>query len=163
VKPGTLWPCIIAGALGIHVIASLVVVFIATSDPSYAVEEDYYQKAMAWNDKRAQERMNNTLGWNLEFAVEPPASPGDEPILEARIHDAQGEPLTGAWVSVEAFHNNRSGDIIRMQLIPVEDGLYRLQAPMKRNGRWELRFTVDRDRDHFTHTETKHLFVEGNW
>jgi len=161
-KPGTLWPYIIAGALGIHVIASLVVVFIATSDPSYAVEEDYYQKAMAWNDKRAQDRTNDTLGWDLEFAVEPRASSGDEPILEVRIRDAQGEPLTGASVSVEAFHNNRSGDIIRMQLRSVEDGIYRLQAPMERNGRWELRFTVDRDGDHFTFTETRHLFVERN-
>jgi nitrogen fixation protein FixH len=163
VKPGTLWPCIIAGALGIHVIASLVVVFIATSDPSYAVEEDYYQKAMAWNDKRAQERMNNTLGWNLEFAVEPPASPGDEPILEARIHDSEGAPVTGASVFVEAFHNNRSGDIIKMQLPSVEDGVYQSRVPMDRNGRWELRFTVDRDGDHFTFSETRHLFVERNW
>jgi hypothetical protein len=34
---------------------------------------------------------------------------------------------------------------------------------MRRNGLWELRFTVDHGDDRFTHTETRHLFVEGSW
>ena len=42
------------------------------------------------------------------------------------------------------------------------DGVYRSTVPMDRNGLWELRFTVDRGSDHFTHTETRHLFVEAH-
>ena len=161
-KPGRLWPVIIAGALAVHVVASLVVVFIATSDPSYAVEEDYYQKALHWNDKRAQDRMNDSLGWSIDFSVEPPASPGDQPTLELRLQDGDASPLDGAVVSVEAFHNARSGDIVRIQPTPAGDGVYRASFPADRNGRWELRFTVDHDGRHFTHVETRHLFVEGS-
>jgi len=162
VKPGRLWPLVIAGALALHVVVSLVVVFIATSDPSYAVEEDYYQKALAWNDKRAQDRTNETLGWSIDFSIEPPATPGDQPTLEAKLQDGHSSPLDGATVSVEAFHNARSADILKFQLTPEGEGIYRSSFPAKHNGRWELRFTVNHGDHRFTHSETRHLFVEGS-
>ena len=112
-KRGALWPYLIAGALALHVVISLVVVFVATSDPSYAVEEDYYQKALAWDDKRAQDRTNDALGWHIDFAVNPPVRPADQPILEVTVLDAAGRPLSGAVVSVETFHNSRSDEILR--------------------------------------------------
>ncbi len=155
------WPWIIAGALALHVVGSLVMVFVATSNPSYAVEEDYYQKALHWDDKRAQDRTNEELGWFVELAVRPAATPGEEPTLEVRLADAGGEPLDGAVVAVETFHNARADDILRANLDAVGGGVYRTTLPMRHNGRWELRLTVDRGQDHFTHTETRHLYVEG--
>ena len=155
------WPWIIAGALALHVVGSLVMVFVATSNPSYAVEEDYYQKALHWDDKRAQDRTNEELGWFVELAVRPAATPGEEPALEVRLIDAGGEPLDGAVVAVETFHNARADDILRANLDAVGGGVYRTTLPMRHNGRWELRLTVDRGQDHFTHTETRHLYVEG--
>jgi len=160
VKKGSLWPWIIAGALALHVVGSLVMVFVATSNPSYAVEEDYYQKALHWDDKRAQDRANEELGWVLDLEVHPAATPAGEPTLEVRLTDAGGEPLDGAVVAVETFHNARADDILRARLDPVGEGVYRTTLPMRHNGRWELRFTADRGQDHFTHAETRHLFVE---
>ncbi len=162
-KPGSWWPLIIAGALAFHVISSLVVVYVATSDPSYAVEDDYYQKAVAWDEKRAQDRLNQDLGWSLDFSVTPPETPGEQPALDVTLLDAGGKPLAGAVVSVEAFHNARADDIVREKLIDGGNGVYSATPQMNRNGRWEMRFTVDRDGDHFTHTEVRHLFVKGNW
>ena len=163
-KKGAVWPYLIAGALAVHVAASLIVVFIATSDPSYAVEEDYYQKAVEWDEKRAQDRSNAALGWLLEFTVTPPERPGDRPLLEVRLLDAEGNPLSGAAVSVEAFHNSNSGDILRADLAPADEaGLYSAAMPMQHNGRWELRFTAVSGGHRLTHTETRHLFVEGSW
>jgi hypothetical protein len=52
---------------------------------------------------------------------------------------------------------------MRDVLTDTGDGVYRASLPMRRNGRWELRFAVDFDGRHFTHTETRHLFVEGSW
>ena len=162
-KKRSLWPWVIAGALALHVVGSLVMVFVATSNPSYAVEENYYQKALAWDSKRAQDSTNEVLGWKLELAVDPPAALGKDAVLEARLHDANGSPLDGATVSVEAFHNARAHDILRAQLEAEGKGIYRTTLPMRHDGRWELRFTVTRGRDHFTYTATPHLFVEGNW
>jgi len=163
VKKGRLWPWIIAGALALHVVGSLVMVFVATSNPSYAVEEDYYQKALHWNDKRAQDRANEELGWILDIEAHPAATPAGEPTLEVRLTDAGGEPVDGAVMTVETFHNTRADDILSDRLDPVGEGVYRTTLPMRHNGRWELRFTVDHGQNHFTHTETRHLYVEREW
>jgi hypothetical protein len=164
VKPGTLWPWIIGGALALHVVVSLGVVFFATTDASYAIEEDYYQKAMNWDEKRAQDRTNDELGWSLTFAAAPPTAPAEHPTLEVRLADIDGETLAGATIALEAFHKARSEDVIHIALVAAEEaGLYTANPAMRHNGLWELRFSVDHDGDHFTYTETRHLFVEGAW
>ena len=159
----SLWPFVIAGALALHVAASLIVVYVATSNPSYAVEEDYYAKSMAWDATRTQARVNADLGWALAVSANPPSAPGEQPVLEVRLSDTSGAPVDGAVIAVEAFHNARSHDIIRAPLQGAGNGLYRATLPMRRDGRWELRFTVDRGTDHFTFSETRHLVVEGRW
>jgi hypothetical protein len=164
VKPGTLWPWVIGGALALHVVVSLAVVFFTASDASYAVEEDYYQKAMKWDDQRAQDRTNEELGWSLTFAAAPPATPGGRPTIEVRLTDGDGGHLAGATIALETFHNARSDEIIHIAFEAGEEvGLYTASPAMRHNGLWELRFTVDHGGDHFTHTETRHLFVEGAW
>jgi hypothetical protein len=163
-KKGSLWPWVIGGALVLHVLLSLAVVFFATTDASYAIEEDYYQKAINWDEKRAQDRANDKLGWSLTFAVTPPTTPGEHPTIEVHLAGFNAEPLSGATVSLETFHKARSEDIIRLTFEATGDaGRYKASPAMRHNGLWELRFSVTRGTDTFTHNETRHLFVEGSW
>jgi len=163
-KPGALWPWVIGGALVLHVVVSLGVVFFTATDASYAVEEDYYEKAINWDKKRAQDRTNNELGWSLTFSAEPPSTPGEQPRIDVRLTDANGEALAGATISLETFHKAHSNEIIRLEIGAAEEaGLYTAWPQMRSNGLWELRFTVDRGKEHFTRAETRHLFVEGSW
>jgi hypothetical protein len=164
VKKGSLWPWVIGGALVLHVVVSLAVVFFAATDASYAIEEDYYQKAINWDQKRAQDRTNAELGWSLGFAVTPPTIPGEHPTIEVNLVEIDADPLVGATVSLETFHKARSDDIIRTTIEPTGDpGRYSASPALRHNGLWELRFTVTKAADTFTHTETRHLFVEGSW
>lgn len=158
-KPGTLWPYAIAGALFLHVAAMSIMVWISTSDESYAVEPDYYAKALAWDERRAQDAHNAELGWTLDFAVEP-APPGSDPILRATLVDADGSPITDAVVTVEAFANVRRDDVLTATLNPSPDG-YEIAMPMHRDGRWELRFHVTRGEKLFTYRETRHIWVSS--
>jgi nitrogen fixation protein FixH len=157
-KPGALWPFIIAGALGLHVVGSMVMVYFATSNESYTVEPDYYQKALNWNDKRAQDRSNAELGWQLEFTVEP-ARAGQDPTLSVELTSADGESVTGATVAVEAFANARRDDVLTATVMPSESG-YRTTMPMRRDGLWEFRFTVTRGDDLFTYRDMRHVWTE---
>jgi len=161
-KPGTIWPIVIAGALGLHVIGSLVMVYFATSNESYAVEPDYYQKALHWNDKRAQDHHNAELGWQLEFTVEP-AAPGQYPTLRAELTGMDGEPITDAAIAVEAFANARREDILTATL-NAADSSYLTTMPMRRDGLWEFRFSVTRGDELFTHREMRHVWtvMEGS-
>lgn len=157
-SPQLRWPALIVGALVIHVVASLVTVFIATSDPSHAVEEDYYQKAIAWDKRRAQERHNRELGWQLD--VEVAAAAGSDPTLVARLADGNGQPLDGARVAAAVFHNARADQILRAELAATGAGAYACPLAMRRSGVWELRFVVDRGGERFTHTVRRHLSLE---
>ena len=156
-KPGTLWPAVIAGALVLHVAAMMVMVWISTSDESYAVEPDYYAKALAWDERRAQERANAESGWVLDFVVEP-AAPGSDPRLRATLVDVAGSPVAGAVVSVEAFSNVRRDDVLTATLPATADG-YEASLPMRGNGRWEFRFEVTRGEELFTYRETRHVWT----
>ena len=157
-KPGAVWPFIIAGALGLHVVGSMVLVYFATSNESYAVEPDYYQKALDWDDKRAQDRHNAELGWRLEFTVEPMPA-GQDPITRVDLTTLDGELVTNASISVEAFANARRDDVLTAGLIETESG-YQTTLPMRRNGLWEFRFTVTRDDELFTNRDTRHVWTE---
>lgn len=159
-SPHMRWPALIVGALVIHVVASLVTVFIATSDPSYAVEEDYYQKALAWDERRAQDRHNRELGWQLDAEVAPPPAAGSTSTLTVRLADGSGRPLEGARIAVAAFHNARADQILRAEPTVNGAGSYACALAMRRSGVWELRFTVDRGPDRFTHTVRRYLSVE---
>jgi hypothetical protein len=155
--PQIRWPTLIIGALVIHVVASLVTVVIATSNPSYAIEEDYYRKALAWDSRRAQDRHNLELGWQLEFEVAPPPAAGSDPQLVVRLADPNGQPLDGARVAVAAFHNARADQIVRAEPVAAGNGVYTCPLAMRRAGRWELRFTVDRGGERFTHTVNRDI------
>ena len=158
IKPGVLWPAVIAGALTLHVVGSLAMVYFATSNESFAVEPDYYQKALAWDDKRAQDRHNVELGWKLEFTVEP-AAPGHDPKISVDLVDADGSPLNHAQVSLTAFFNARADDRLTADLMAVDEH-YETNLPMRRDGLWEFRFTVTRGEELFTHTDTRHVWTE---
>lgn len=151
------WPAVIIGALALHVVISLVTVWIATSNPSYAVEEDYYQKAIHWDEKRAQDGRNSVLGWQIAFDVSPSAVVGEPAALDLALTDSSGRPLAGATVTVETFHNARAGEILRARMVTDHDG--RCSAPLsaKRTGVWEFRFFIEHESDRFTHTETRYL------
>jgi nitrogen fixation protein FixH len=163
-KKGSLWPWMIGAALAVQVVSSLVVVVVATGDASHAVEEDYYQKAINWDSKRAQDRANAELGWSLDYGVAAPTVPGERPQLEVSLRDRDGAPIDGAAVELEAFSNVDSGNIIRVPLTESDTaGTYTATPDMRRNGLWEMRFVVTRGADTFTSRETRHLYVEGSW
>jgi hypothetical protein len=158
--PRLRWPVLIIGALVVHVVVSLLTVVVATSNPSYAVEEDYYQKALAWDARRAQERHNLELGWRLDFEVAPPLDAGSDPQLVVRLVDRDGLPLDGARIAVAAFHNARADQILHAEPAASGNGVYACPLAMRRSGRWELRFTVDCGGEHFTRTIGRHLELE---
>jgi len=157
-KPSVFWPAVIAGALGLHVLVMAAMVYVATSNDSYAVEPDYYAKALTWDERRAQERNNTELGWTLDFVVVP-ADPGADPVLRATLLDADGGPVSGARVAVEAFANVRRDDVLNAILAPAPDG-YEVAMPMHRNGRWEFRFQITLNDEVFTYRDTRHIWTQ---
>jgi nitrogen fixation protein FixH len=152
VKRGAVWPLGVTTILGLTVAANIWLIRIAGADPSFAVEENYYERGVRWDDELAQRARNRALGWSLGTALAPIA-PGKGAQLTIALRDSTVAPINGASVVVKALHVARAGDAVEITLEPGGAGEYRATVPIERAGLWELRIDVHRGSERFTATE----------
>jgi nitrogen fixation protein FixH len=138
------WPVGVAVILGLTVAANLWVMRVANSDPSFAIEPDYYKKAVNFDSTMAQERANVTLGWGVatQFA---PIGDGTHTRLTVTLRDAAAGPLTGARVAIMTRFNARANDTLTAVLTEDAPGRYTAALPIAHAGEWEVRVDATRD------------------
>lgn len=147
------WALFPVGLLGILVSVQAVLFSLSRNDPSFAVEPEYYQKAVRWDEQVEQRAANTRLGWKAAVVFGTPERKLDAPaLLQVTLLDADGRPLTDASVSATAFANARASDVRTLQLRPTEAGVYTGPVPVRFAGEWEVRLTAIRDGNTFTHT-----------
>lgn len=144
-KDGRWVPFMIVGLLAISVVANVILIGYAHNDPGFAVEPDYYEKAVEFDEIQAARAASDRLGWRVSVKAE-------RERLEVRLFDGDGKPVSGAEMSVEAFHNARANQRIKGTLSAEAPGLYAMRAPFARPGIWEYRLEAVRGEDHFIET-----------
>jgi nitrogen fixation protein FixH len=155
---GWYWPVGIVGLLVSGAAANIGFMIVANRDASFAVEPDYYRKAVDWDRTMAQEARNAELGWRVSARLEP--IDGGRARLVARVADRDGRPVTDAAVVAEAFPSARARDIASFTLAPAgPDGAYVVTLTRARPGLWELRLRVTRGEQVFTRTLSQDLAV----
>jgi len=147
---GWYWPVGLAALLVVSAGANIALIVITSRDASFAVEPNYYAKALAWDETMAQQARNEALGWRLGLRVEPTGERGRMTVT-ARLTDRAGAPLEGARVAIEARHNARANRVLTAALEPRDAG-YVAAMPLARPGLWEFRVRVTRGPDVFTAT-----------
>jgi nitrogen fixation protein FixH len=145
------WPLFIIALLVGGAGANVALMVIATRDPSFAVEPDYYQKALRWDEAMAQERENAALGWSVEMGVDGTTRSGATRVV-LHVSDRDGAPVENATVQVTAFHSARASQIVAATLAPTRGGRYTAPLPLDRPGLWELRVRVVQGDRIFTQT-----------
>ena len=148
-KRGSWWPIGITAVLATTVAANIWVAVIASDDPSFAIERDYYKKAITWDSTLAQTRENERLGWRLTPAFGP-IEPKGGARLRATLTDSTGAPISGAVVKVSALPVARANQVHELTLAAAEAGAYGAELDARRPGQWELRFDVKVGSAHFT-------------
>ena len=138
--------------LGLTVAANIWLIRIASNDPSFAVEENYYQRGVRWDEELAQRARNRALGWKL-VATMSPADTGRHALLRIALTDSTVRPIEGASVVVRAMHIARARDQMEVTLARRAPGEYEALVPVERAGWWELRIDIHRGRERFTATE----------
>jgi len=146
-RAGTFWALVPAILLGSALLGLGVMASIATRDPSFALETDYYQRAVHWDDEQAQWRTNERLGYGLGLNVDGAAA------VSISLRDRGGEALRGATVTAEAFPNARAGQRRQVEFAESPDGTYRAALAHARPGLWEFRVSVLKDGQRFTKIE----------
>jgi nitrogen fixation protein FixH len=145
---GRFWAFFPAMILGPMVAGLLYLVHRASSDPSFAIEDRYYAKAVSWDEKLAQRRANDALGWQVHSHVS--AGPRSIRDVALQIVDREGHPVTGARVEIDAFAVARSSSVVHAVLPEIAPGSYLGALPVSRPGLWELTFRAARENDRFT-------------
>lgn len=142
-----LWPLGVVGALGVSLSVCTITVIAATSDKSFAIEDDYYAKAVAWDDTAAQRVRNEELGWNANIAV---FESGE---IRVELLDAVGQPISDAHLSALAFHHADRRAAVEILLAEShEPGVYRGSVDTPRAGVWQVRARARARGETFTAT-----------
>lgn len=149
-KNGTWFPFMLLGLLLVSVGANVYLIIRATNDPSFAVEPEYYEKAVEWDRIQAERAASDRLGWAMDVDAGRDA-------LRIELRDALGRPVEGAEVEVIAFHNARAADRIRAHLLPRGRGVYELERAFGRPGIWEYRFAATLEDKKFLHVTQEEL------
>lgn len=147
-KRGMQWPIAVAAILAITVIGDVWVAVIASRDEAFAVEPDYYQKAVAFDDELALRAASARLGWQVAPVLQL-GRPGQPGSVSITLRDSAGVPVTGARVDLLAMHNARASRQLASTLTERGDGAYSAPLAAERPGEWELRFVVTRASDRF--------------
>lgn len=158
-KPGMGWPIGVVVILGATIAANLVVMRIANDDPAFAVEPDYYRKAVHYDSSMAQQRENLSLGWGIVTSLDP-IGDGTQTRLAVQLLDASRAPLTGARVAVMARFNARANDTLTAVLVEGAPGAYVATLPIARPGEWEVRVDASHGSQHFS-ASTRVTAVRG--
>lgn len=148
-----LWPGLVIGLIVMQAALAGTLLVCATNDPSFAVEPNYYRRALNWDAEAAQRRASDALGWTLSLEVAPTANVVGEREVRFRLHDRAGAPVNDAHLDVVAFHHARGSE--RIGLMPTEKGAgeYACAAPLRKAGAWEFRVRALRGVDQFIATE----------
>ena len=149
-KRGWYWPLLLAGLLASGVGANIYFLTRAVGDPSFAVEPDYYAKAVAWDAHQAQARANLALGWKVAVDVEPASLATGRARVVARLTDRDGRTIDGAAVALRAFHNARAADVLEAPLVETAEHDYAAELAIVRPGLWEFRLEARRGGATFT-------------
>ncbi|MDP1859789.1 MAG: FixH family protein [Gemmatimonadaceae bacterium] len=151
-KHGMQWPLGIVAVLALSAGGQIWFAVVASRDEAFAVEGDYYNKAIHWDVELAQRQQNARLGWRIVPALQLDGG-GGEGALSVELRDADGAPVTGADVQVLAMHNARAARQLSASLAEVGGGTYRTPLLARRSGEWELRFSVRRGTQRFSASE----------
>lgn len=147
------WPWVPAGLLACMLTGLGTMATIAARDPGFALERDYYTKAVAYDRVIAQRGENARLGWLLETELGE-AVAGQRTPFRLKVRNAEG-PVAGARVSVEALRNATAQTPVDAMLVEHTPGEYAGNLPLGRGGLWELRLTVERGAERFTAVERR--------
>jgi nitrogen fixation protein FixH len=149
IRKDRIWPAIIVSVLVVDVGVGVVMMRVANDDPTFAVEPDYYHKAVAWDSTVAQAERNRSLGWQVMPSLGR-VEAGKDAALTLTLRDSAGALVHGAEVHVEAMPVAHANELMEATLPAGEAGGYTAEVPITRAGLWELRVVATRGSDRFT-------------
>jgi nitrogen fixation protein FixH len=155
--PHIVWPGVVIALLCMSVTMVTVTIIAALDDPSFAVEPDYYEQGLRWDDHKAQLEHNRALGWQASVEVGEPDALQRRPLIVTLV-DTDGAAIEGAVVEASCFHHAAAHRVEALTLVAGDaPGEYRASAGIDREGLWEVTLAVSAHGERFTDRRTLDL------
>jgi len=145
VNSSRLWPAALVAVLAVTVVANIAIYWTATHDRSFAVEPDYYQRAIDWDSTVARGQRSAALGWVADVRLAPPE--GGQATLVVAFTAADGLPLDSLDVRAALSHNAEGANVHHARLAPTGPGLYATRIPSSAQGLWRVEVAATRGPD----------------
>jgi len=118
--------------------------YVAIDDPSFALEPNYYDKAVHWDETQLQARQSSALGLKLAVAAPLSLAADGRVDVQLRVTDQLEGAFSGAQISLEAFPNAYASRVQHVSLHESTPGVYSGHLARGVAGLWELRVVVKR-------------------
>ncbi len=137
-RKGSVWPVVIVCMLLTNVCICAITVYAALSNPAaVAVEPDYFQRALDWDEEQSEWTPLEQAGWVVEGSA---VLRDDRAIAILTITGRDAE--TG--LRGQAFHKASADERFDLMLVRTGEDRYEAWLPSARAGLWEVR-AVDED------------------
>ena len=159
--PHIVWPMGIVALLVIGVGYSLWVVFASQSDGGVQVIDNYYEKAVEWDERVALQNQSDATGWHVTLTFEPAQRASEPPSLLLHFADRSSQNLEGLQGIVKATRPSSAAIVAEMNLegASIAPGVYRLAFAGARAGLWDFEIDVMLDSLRFTKVIRKELVL----
>jgi nitrogen fixation protein FixH len=149
------WPIYLGGLLAMSVVASGVIVWVATRPDTPRPMKGYYEAARAWDADDAVEQASRQLGWSVRYEIpsDVPHFPGMPRPVDVRVADRDGRPVSGLSGTLFAIRpsNTRLSQSGDLTALPQTPGNYRTLVRIDASGVWELRIDARQGALRFVH------------
>lgn len=139
---GRYWPAVLVTIVlsGLSGVGWLI--YRATTDKTFAVEPDFYNKALRWDSSAREQAISRQLGWSVAASIVTDETGASTPTLVVRITGGDGAPIRGADVGCEAFAHARAADRRSLRLVERSEGEYAAALENAWPGTWRVRTRV---------------------
>lgn len=141
------WPIAIIAVLLAQVGFGVWMARVAGGDPHFAIEPNYYARAVNWDSTMAQARRDKALGWTAAATMQ--RENGTVASLHLTLVDAQGQAVRADSVSATALSVSHAGVIDTLRLTSDAIG-YTAPVARAERGLWEVEVRAWRGADLFT-------------
>jgi len=151
------WPIYLGALLTMPIVATAILVYVATRPSAQLPMKGYYEAAEKWDSSEAVEAASRQLGWTVRYEVVASASvphlDGMPRPVDVRVLDREGKGVTGLSGRLLAIRPsdprlNQAGVLVAL---PQEPGTYRTLVRLDRPGAWEFRLDAKREEMRLVH------------
>lgn len=159
------WPIGIGALLTMPMVASAVIVWVATRPDSPRPIEGYYEAALQWDADEAVEQASRQLGWTVRYELPAgiPHYAGMPRPVDVHVADRDGRPVSGLAGRLFAIRAsdarlNQTGALTE---IPQQPGHYRTLVRIDQPGAWDLRVDATQGAQRFVHAARVEVSAEA--